>query len=356
MKVKVPVMALARSILAIAVAAPGVLAQRKHQNAIIDLWAQGKTTFGVYVPAEGQPLPSDPPPTPAQASQQQQQQIQQQIQQLQQQLQQVQSGQGGRGGPGGRGQGFGGPGARGQAQARPAAHYTRAIGEALAKNPLYDFVFLNLEGGFSVDAVKAIAEGLRAPGAVSRKMLMVRIPPIGDEGAELTKYRVKASFDAGADAVAIPHVEGLEQAREAISFFAAATNDIWTPDNPTGEKLGMIMIEDPQTLTQTKEIADLKGYSVLACGVGSLGGAFRTGGVVAGLISLGLLPQDVAANLGELGTQKVLAETKRAKLANMITASSNNIQQRVKDGFQALLMSGPGSDEIIKTGRAAAGR
>ena len=348
---------IALTILVVIVIAPGVSAQRRHQNAIIDLWAEGKTAFGVYVPSAGQPLPSDPRPTAEQQTQQQQQQIQQQITQLQQQLQQVQAGGGGRGergrggvGGGGRGQG---PGGRGPA---PAPQYTKAIGEALGKNPLYDFVFLNLEGAFSLDAVKNIADGLRAPGAVSRKTLIVRIPTIGDAGPELTKFRVKASFDAGADSVAIPHVEGVEQARQAISFFAAATNDIWTPDNPAGEKLGMIMIEDPQTLTQVKEIADLKGYSMLACGVGSIGGAFNSGGIAAGLVALGLLQPDVPRTLGELATAKVLAETKRTKLANMITASQQNLEQRVKDGFQALLFSGAGSDETIRAGRALAKR
>lgn len=337
MKAQVTLVVISAGIIGLASATPGALAQRKHQNAIIDLWAEGKTAFGVYVPAEGQPMPSDPPAPMGQRGQAPMPQPQ-------------------AAGPGARGMGPAAPGQRGQAPSRQAPRYTRAIGEALAKNPLYDFAFLNLEGGFSLDAVKAIAEGLRAPNTAGRKTLIVRIPSIGDAGAELTKFRVKATFDAGADAVAIPHVEGLEEAWEAISFFAGATNDIWSPATPNGEKLGMIMIEDPQSLTQAKEIADLRGYSMLACGVGSLGGAFRAEGVVAGLVSLGLLQQDVVNNLGELGTQKILAETKRTKLANMITASAGNIQQRVKDGFQALLFQGAGADQIIKTGRAAAGR
>ena len=68
------------------------LAQQKHQNVVIDLWALGKPAFGVYAPNEQ---------------------------------------------PGPRGQ-------RGQPP-QPAV-YTRGGGEKLAMNPLYDFVFLNLEG------------------------------------------------------------------------------------------------------------------------------------------------------------------------------------------------------------------
>ncbi len=36
--------------------------------------------------------------------------------------------------------------------------YTIETAEKLAGNPLYDFIFLNLEGGYDAAAVKAIAE------------------------------------------------------------------------------------------------------------------------------------------------------------------------------------------------------
>jgi hypothetical protein len=62
-----------------------------HENVLIDLWAEGLATFGVYVPNEN-------PRTPEQR----------------------------------------------RNRERPTPLYTRAGGEALAQNPLYDFVFLNL--------------------------------------------------------------------------------------------------------------------------------------------------------------------------------------------------------------------
>ena len=64
------------------------------------------------------------------------------------------------------------------------------------------------------------------------------------------------------------------------------------------------------------QIADLKGLSVLACGIGSLRQALKG---------------DAAA--AEAGTQTVLVETKRTKLPNMLTASPQDVQQRV---FRAL--------------------
>ena len=101
----------------------------------------------------------------------------------------------------------------------------------------------------------------------------------------------------------------------------------------------MLMLEDPMAVAQARDVADLKGFSILACGIGSLTQAL--GGDRAG---------------AEAGTQKVLAEAKRARLADMLTANTEDVAQRVKEGFLALLMQGPTADEAIKIGRAAAGR
>ena len=99
------------------------------------------------------------------------------------------------------------------------------------------------------------------------------------------------------------------------------------------------MLEDPAAVAQAKEVADLEGYSILACGIGSLAQAL--GGDRAG---------------AEAGTQKILAEAKRAKLADMLTANPQDVEPRVTEGFLALLMQGPTADEAIRIGRAAAGR
>jgi len=44
------------------------------------------------------------------------------------------------------------------------------------------------------------------------------------------------------------------------------------------------------------------------------------------------------------------------KIANMLTANAKDVEQRIKEGFNALLMNGPQADEAIRIGRAAAGR
>ena len=262
---------------------PGALA---HENVLIDLWAEGTPAFGIFVPNE-RPLTDE----------------------------QRRSGE------------------------RPAPVYTREGGERLARSPLYDFVFLNLEGRYDLGAVAAIAEGLRSPDAVGRKTLLVRIPPIERDGEEVTRIRVREILALGADGVVMPHIRSPQEARAAVSFFAEAGADVWSPANPTGEILAMIMIEDPGALAMVAEIADTPDYSVLACGIGSLTRA---------------LEGDREA--AEAGNQEVLSHAKRVGVADMITANARDIEDRVRQGFLALLMQGPDADDVIRIGRAAAGR
>jgi 2-keto-3-deoxy-L-rhamnonate aldolase RhmA len=288
-RMRKPLFSLALIILVLGLLVPAH-AQRpsKHKNALFDLWAQGKPAFGVFVPNEN---------------------------------------------PAARGQGRSARGAP-----RPKPVYSRAGGEKLAANPLYDYVFLNLEGSYDAEAIEAIAAGLRGAGAVSRKTLIVRIPPYHEDPAA-SATRIKEAFDAGADGVTVPHVQSVDEARRVLSAFEAANVDVWSPSNPAGDKIAMLMIEDRGALAQVKAFADLGGISVLACGIGSMTQAL--GG---------------DRQKGEQATQTVLAETRRVNVPNMIKANAKDVEQRIKEGFLALLMQGAQADEAIKIGRAAAGR
>ncbi len=157
-----------------------------------------------------------------------------------------------------------------------------------------------------------------------------------EAGPAETLVRIKEILAMGADGVTLPHIENLDQGRQAISLFADARASIWSASNPTGNVVAMLMLEDPGAVAQAKEIADIGGYSVLACGIGSLTGALKGDRVAA-----------------EKGNQEILAETKRTKLVNMLTAGPNDVAQRVKEGFLGLLVP---NDEVIKLGRVAAGR
>ena len=66
--------------------------------------------------------------------------------------------------------------------------------------------------------------------------------------------------------------------------------------------------------------------------------------------ALALKPDAVVADIGA-GTGYFAA-----RLANMLPASLKDVEQRVKEGFSAILGQGPQADEMIKIGRGAAGR
>ncbi len=255
-------------------------------NPLVTLWTEGKPAFGIFVPIENEKMV---------------------------------------------------PGAAIRRQ-RPRAVYSRQGGEKLAASPLYDFVFLNLEAQYDASAIKAIADGLRS-GRASRKALLVRIPTIEAQGAKAALARVKEAFALGADGVTIPHVRNVDEAKLAIEFFREAKVNVWSPSNPRGDKIAMLMLEDPGAVAQAAAIADLKGYSVLACGIGSLARALGNDGPGA-----------------EEGTQKVLAQSKRVKLPNMLTATDVTVEERLEQGFLGILAIGDRADDAIRRGLAAAGR
>jgi citrate lyase beta subunit len=269
-----------------AMSAGSAVASAQQRPAVLDLWSEGRVAFGVFVPDE---RPRE---------------------------------ERGRGG--------------GQ---RQPARYTAAGGERLARNPLYDFLFLNLEGSYDGTAVSAIVAGIRAAGAVGRVALLVRIPPIERDGLEVTRERVEEVLAAGADGVVFPHVRGPEEAAQALSLLHDAGAATWSPSHPQGDKIAMIMVEDPESLERVAETAQLPGISVLACGIGSLRGA---------------LGGDREA--AEAGNQEVLAQARQMGIPDMLTAGVDDVEQRVREGFLALLMQGADADAAIEIGRAAAGR
>lgn len=150
---------------------------------------------------------------------------------------------------------------------------------------------------------------------------------------------MKEALDNGADGVTIPHVRNIDEAKQSIAFFAHAKANVWSPSNPSGTTIAMLMLEDAAAVAQAQAIANLNGISILACGIGSLTQA---------------LGGDRAA--AEAATQQILAETRRVKIADMLTANTQDVAKRVNEGFLALLMQGPTADEAIAIGRKAAGR
>ncbi|NNF13310.1 MAG: host specificity protein [Gemmatimonadetes bacterium] len=227
-------------------------------------------------------------------------------------------------------------GARGPDGERLPPLYTAEGAARLAANPLLDYLFLNLEGSYDPEAVATVAAGLgEDPDAPT---LLVRIPPISADGATAARDRAMEALQAGADGIVFPHVRSAAEARQVVESMEWAGADVWSPSNPGGTVLAMVMIEDPGALEDAAAIADVEGYSVLACGIGSLSQALGS------------------REAGEAGNQRVLEEAKRVGRPDMITANAEDVAQRIDEGFLGLLMSGPEADEAIRVGRAAAGR
>lgn len=215
--------------------------------------------------------------------------------------------------------------------------YTVETGRDLAANTLLDYAFLNLEQEYNINSALELAEGLRSGAGGDPMDLLVRIPPMSEAGVETSRARVNELLAMGADGVVFPHVRSAEEARMAISFFDGV--NVWSPANPEGDIVVMLMLETPEVFAELEEIANIPNYSALACGIGSLTGALGGDREAAEKLNL-----------------ELLAESQRVGLADMITANTESVARRVNEGFLGLLVYGPAANEVIRLGRVAAGR
>jgi len=219
--------------------------------------------------------------------------------------------------------------------------YTEAGAKALAENPLLDYLFLNLEGAYDASAVRAMVSGIKLSTAATRPTLLVRIPTIEDAGVEVTRARVKEVLGLGADGVVIPHVRSTAEARTAAAFFTEAGANVWSPANPKGTVIAMLMVEDKGAIAELADIAAVKGYSLLSCGIGSL--TRDMGGDAPGAEAACQRARDLGAKAG---------------MPSMMTASAGSIKDRIEKGYLGLLLSGSAeqASAIIRTGRPLAKR
>jgi 2-keto-3-deoxy-L-rhamnonate aldolase RhmA len=186
-----------------------------------------------------------------------------------------------------------------------------------------------------------MATGIRMSGTATRPTLLVRIPTIEAAGVELTRARVKEVLDLGADGVVIPHVRSAAEARVAAAFFTEAGANVWSPANPKGTVIAMLMVEDKGAIAELDDIAAVKSYSLLSCGIGSLTQAM--GGDAPGAEAACQRARDLGAKAG---------------MPSMMTASASTIKNRIEKGYLGLLLSGTAdqASAIIRTGRPIAKR
>ncbi len=218
--------------------------------------------------------------------------------------------------------------------------YTEAGAKALADNPELDYLFLNLEGAFDLEAVKTLLAGLEQGTSGHRPTLLVRVPTIEAAGADSTRSRVKEILALGADGVVIPHVRTPEEAALAAGFFQEAGANVWSPSNPSGTVVAMLMVEDAGAIGVLDQIVAVPGYSMLSCGIGSLTGDM--GGDAAGAEAACLRTREAAS---------------AHSMPSMMTANAATIGDRLANGYLGILVSGTGEQaaEIIKTGKVAVG-
>lgn len=218
--------------------------------------------------------------------------------------------------------------------------YTAEGARTLAQDPMLDYLFLNLEGAYDVDAVHAMVEGLDDAPGDHRPTLLVRIQTIEDAGPDATRAHVAEVVAAGADGLVIPHVRSPEEARLAVSFIEATDADVWSPANPDGTFIYMLMVEDVDAIEAVEEIVSVPGYSMLSCGIGSLTGAM--GGDREG---------------AEAACEEVMRLGAERGMPSMMTASADNMAHRIEQGYLGILIGGTPEQwtELIRMGRQAAG-
>ena len=210
----------------------------------------------------------------------------------------------------------------------------------LAGNELLDYLFLDLEGNYDAAAVDVLIEGLSTVDLAERPTVLVRLPTIEQAGEELTGQRVEEVLLRGADGVIFPHVLSPEMAAATVGFFDAIGAHVWSPDNPDGRIVSMVMLEDREAIEAAAQIADVGGYSLLSCGIGSLGN------------DLG------SPEAAEEGCLVVQNNADRVNMPSMQLAFDTDVlERRIDQGYRGILMQmNDGTADIVRAGRAATGR
>jgi hypothetical protein len=105
---------------------------------------------------------------------------------------------------------------------------------------------------------------------------------------------------------------------------------VWSIENPKGEKLAMMMLEDPTAVGQRAEFANLKGYSILAV-------RHRQ-------------PHGRAARrfapAAKQARRRSSSRPSASSVVNMLTATTDDVEKRVKEGFLANPRAGQNPDEV----------
>ena len=128
--------------------------------------------------------------------------------------------------------------------------------------------------------------------------------------------------------------------------------DVW-PLNPQGDLVVMAIIETKEGLANVREIAQVKGLSVLAPGAGTLGRVFST------TVTENGQPRRVRDDVAwEAAIQQVLAACKEFKLSCAYPVSEADIETRMKQGFNVGILQSfnDAAFRAVAKGRQLSGR
>jgi 2-keto-3-deoxy-L-rhamnonate aldolase RhmA len=306
-----------------------------HLNPMIELHAQNKSIFGLYAPSN----------------------------------------------PRGRGN-LGGAAATTPATPPPAPPVLKTPAE-LAKEALAydksDFVFDGtMEGGVDrgIPGFTEFVSGMdenSTPDVRWRHPLSVKTPEIAPDPAKAID-NISRQLNLGVSTVVFVGVESADEVKQGLAAMRFKSKggtrpdevgtapkhwglsekeyrekaDVW-PLNPNGELTNWTIVESKAGLAKVREIAAVKGISVLFPGAGTLRGVFTTTEADGS--------RKFDAEGWEAAIQQVLAACKEFKVQCGYPATENDIEMRMKQGFNVFIMNwGEAGFRAIDKGRAAAGR
>lgn len=217
-----------------------------------------------------------------------------------------------------------------------------------------------------------VAEMAKSPERLKHP-LVTKIPKIATDPAKAGEY-ISRQLNLGVTTIVFVDVESAEEVRQGLAAMRfkskggtrpddvgaapaywgvseseyRAKADLW-PLNPQGELVNWTIVESKEGLANIRKIAAVKGIGALFPGAGTLRGVFTTTGADG--------QRTFDAEGWEKAIQQVLAACKEFNVACGYPAAENDIELRMKQGFSVFIIGwGDAGFRTVEKGRALAVR
>jgi 4-hydroxy-2-oxoheptanedioate aldolase len=264
------------------------------------------------------------------------------------------------------------------------ARFRDAAGAQYYAGSQQDFVIFDLEHGpVDFGELRTFLQFMLDRGALHKKGSLqpdvVPLARIPSNGAERNQWVVKQVLDLGAYGFMSPHIPTPEDARALVAN-ARYPQKVGAQDNdPPGER-GVAPANAARywgiTVPEYFERADVwpldrRGEIAVIAMIESREGVDNVRAILTqakGIAAVFIGPNDLATSLGypgqvdhpetEKAVQRVLAVTKELGVPCGILVTRANVEKRVREGFQFLVLAGtPGEiEDAIRLGRKLSGR